>query len=326
MTAGAERILVIGEALIDIVDRGGRLARHVGGSPLNVAFGLARLGLTTTFATAFGTDEGGSAIVRHLAEAGVSIVRTADAGRPTSTALARIGADGSASYEFDLTWAFSTPPATAGFDVVHVGSIGALRAPGADGVRELVAGLPEQVLVTFDPNIRAALMPPREATRTRVEAYAARAAVVKLSDEDAAWLYPDDAQAAPERLLAAGARLVVMTRGAEGSVLHTGELRVEVPVRPTVAVDTIGAGDAYMSGLIAAIVRRVGIDDARAGRFTREQLAEIGAVAAASAALTVGRAGAMPPTAAELDRALDRALAGEAPTPAAVQGSVVPLR
>ena len=301
MSGFAGRILVIGEALIDIVDRGGQPVRHVGGSPLNVAFGLARLGIATTFASEFGEDSDGAAIAAHLAAAGVTIARTADAIRPTSTALARIGEDGSATYDFDLQWTFSTPPAVAGISAIHIGSIGALRAPGSDAVLALVESLPEGVLVTFDPNVRPALMPPPAETRALVERYAARAAVVKLSDEDAAWLYPGAADSAPERLLAAGAKLVAVTHGAIGSVLRTASARLDVPARPTIAVDTIGAGDAYMSGLIAAIVQRVGVVDALAGRFTEEQLAAIGRIAAVSSGLTVARAGAMPPTAAELE-------------------------
>ncbi|MBS1906973.1 MAG: carbohydrate kinase [Actinobacteria bacterium] len=310
MNAFAGRILVIGEALIDIVDRGGEPVRHVGGSPLNVAFGLARLGIATTFATEFGDDADGAAIAAHLASAGVTVARTAGQDLRTSTALARIGDDGSATYDFDLEWIFSAPPATAGISAVHIGSIGALRAPGSEGVLALVESLPDDVLVTFDPNVRPALMPPADLTRATVERYAARAAVVKLSDEDAEWLYPGQADAAPARLLAAGARLVAVTHGAAGSVLHTGSARLDVPVRPTVAVDTIGAGDAYMSGLIAAIVQRVGVVDALAGRFSGAQLAEIGRIAAVSSGLTVARAGAMPPTAAELEVELKAEPAG----------------
>ena len=300
--ADGDPVLVIGESLIDIVDRGGDLTRHVGGSPLNVAFGLGRLGIRTVFATEFGDDEDGDDIVRHLASAGVRIERTGAAERRTSSARALIGADGSASYEFDLEWDFTLAPVASDVIAVHVGSIGALRPPGADRVLALVEALPENVLVTFDPNIRPALVPSREETRLLVERYAARASVVKLSDEDAAWLYPD--QAVPERLLACGAHLVAVTAGAEGSTLHTGGATVHVPARPTRAIDTIGAGDAYMTGLIAAIASRLGVRRVLAETLQPADLASIGHVAAVAASITVSRAGAVPPTAAELDRAL----------------------
>jgi fructokinase len=302
------RVLVVGESLIDVVDRDGVRTRHVGGSPLNVAFGLARLGIPTVFATEYGDDEDGVAIDLHLASAGVEIERVDAGDRPTSSAVAHIGPDGSASYDFDLEWDFARPPAAARAQVVHVGSIGALRRPGADRVLALVEALPEDVLVTFDPNIRPALMPPATASRALVERYATRAGVVKLSDEDAAWLFPDGG--AVERLLACGARIVAVTRGAEGSVLHSAHSTVEVPARPTVVVDTIGAGDSYMSGLLVAIVNKLGVEALLGGEASPADLASIGRVAAVAAAITVGRAGALPPTAAELQRGLREA--GEA--------------
>jgi fructokinase len=300
--ADGDRILVVGESLIDIVDRGGELTRHVGGSPLNVAFGLGRLGIPTVFATEFGDDQDGDDIIGHLASAGVQVERTNAGVRRTSSARARIAADGSASYEFDLEWDFTLAPVVSDVIAVHIGSIGALRPPGADRVLALVEALPEDVLVTFDPNIRPALVPSREGTRLLVERYAARASVVKLSDEDAAWLYPDGG--VPERILACGARLVAVTAGAEGSTLHADGATVHVPARSTRAVDTIGAGDAYMTGLIAAIVARLQVRRVLAETLQPADLASIGHMAAVAASITVSRAGAVPPTAAELERAL----------------------
>lgn len=297
----ADRVLVIGESLIDIVeDRDGDSASHVGGSPLNVAVGLARLGVQTTFATEFGQDADGRAIADHLARAGVQTVQTADPGERSSTARARIGGDGSAEYAFDVTWRFDILPATATSSVVHVGSIGALRPPGGERVLRLVESLPADVLVTFDPNIRPTLLPDREQTRALVERYAERAAIVKLSDEDAAWLYPERPDDAPDRLRARGASVVVVTNGAAGSVIHSAAGRLQVPAFPAVVADTIGAGDAYMAGLIAAMVRSIGGAAAAAGRFDAGDLEDAGRIAAAAAGLTVSRAGAIPPTEREL--------------------------
>lgn len=303
----ADPVVVIGESLIDVVDRNGDRTRHVGGSPLNVAYGLGRLGLPAVFATEFGDDADGSAIARHLASVGVPIQRTADGARRTATAIADIGPEGAAVYEFDLDWTFRTPPQVPQAAAVHVGSIGALRSPGAERVLAFVEALPADVLVTFDPNIRPAVVSPLERTRELVERYAARAAMVKLSDEDAAWLYPGGAEDAAERLLGRGARLVAVTRGAEGSDLHTASASVHVPARPTRVVDTIGAGDAYMTGLLAAVVSGVGVPAVLEGALTAGDLERIGRVAAAAASITVSRSGAMPPTAVELDRGLREA-------------------
>lgn len=296
----AGRVLVIGEALIDIVDHGSGPVEHVGGSPLNVAVGLARLGVDVTFATEFARDDRGERIAAHLAREGVSVVRTAPAAGRTSTAHARLRSDGSAAYEFDLEWDLAQMPSAQGFGVVHVGSVGALRPPGADRVIELVESLPAGVLVTFDPNIRPALLPERERTRQLVERFAARAAVVKLSDEDAHWLYPGDTASAAIHLLNAGAAVVVITRGASGSEIHAHGRIVTVPVFRTAVADTIGAGDAYMSGVIAAIVRRPAAAAALRHGAAPDDLAEIGRIAAAAAGVTVSRAGAAPPTSSEL--------------------------
>lgn len=300
------RALVIGEALIDIVDRDGVESSHVGGSPLNVAVGLSRLGIVTTFATEFADDERGRLIADHLDEDGLVVVQTSEASSRTSTARARIGVDGSASYEFDLSWEFRRAPRLGGVSIVHVGSVGALRPPGAARVLELVESLPDDVLVTFDPNVRPALLPSADETRDLVHRFAARAAVVKLSDEDADWLYPDEPSSAAARLLDAGASIVIVTRGERGSTLSTAGTDLHVPAYATDVVDTIGAGDAYMSGVIAALAKGVGVEAVLQGRFDELDLAGAGRAAAAAAGITVGRAGAVPPTTAELDAVLAR--------------------
>ncbi|WP_307450736.1 MULTISPECIES: carbohydrate kinase [Microbacterium] len=299
-------VLVVGESLIDIVEGDGDSRSYVGGSPLNVAVGLARLGMTVDFGTEFGADDAGARIADRLSRDGVTPIQTAAGAWPTSTARARIRPDGSASYVFDLEWRFDAPPRADGYAIVHVGSVGALREPGAHRVVELIESLPADVLVTFDPNVRPALLASSERTRALVERYAARANVVKLSDEDAEWLYPDDPASAPERLLARGAGLVVVTRGGQGSTIHTPAVELPVPSFPVEVVDTIGAGDSYMSGIIAALVRGVGVAGAATGAFDESDLAEVGRFAATAAGLTVSRAGAAPPTIAELDAVLQR--------------------
>jgi fructokinase len=300
-----QRALVIGEALIDIVQHGSRANAHVGGSPLNVAVGLARLGIDVEFGTEFAGDEHGTMIEDRLARAHVRVTKTSASDRPTSTAVARIGVDGSPTYAFELTWNFDIPPQTEGFAVVHVGSIGALRPPGAWAVIDLVEALPPEILVSFDPNIRPALLPSQEQTRALVERFAARADVVKLSDEDAEWLYPDDPSAAPRRLLACGASLVAVTRGSAWSEIHAKSRTVIVPTYRTTVVDTIGAGDSYMSGMIAAIVRGGLTTRVFDGTLGEEELRTIGSFAAAAAGLTVSRAGAVPPTEEELAEVID---------------------
>lgn len=311
--ASAHSVFVVGESLIDVVEREGARTKHPGGSPLNVSFGLARLGLPTTFATSFGDDENGRMLAAHLASAGVSTI-VEDAAGGTSVARALIGADGSARYDFDLRWDMR-PIAVPTTAVFHTGSLGALREPGAAAVRRMVEGLHPDTVVTFDPNIRPALMPDPQRALDTVGWYSAHAHLVKLSDEDAAWLFPGwNPRAVLEWVLDQGAAVAVLTLGRRGSILRTRTSEVEAEARTTSVVDTIGAGDAYMAGLIAGAVFADVLTELRSRTVSAAALRSIGETASTVASLTVARAGAMPPTAAELENARSTTYAGEIAT------------
>lgn len=302
------RCLVVGEALVDVV--GG--VPHPGGSPMNVAVGLSRLGLATRLLTRIGDDPHGRMLGEHLAREGVAVVPTSmRAGERTSRAVAVIGADGAAAYDFDIEWDVSAEVAiaeAAGVDVVHVGSLGAVLDPGADVVRAMIDAVPDGILRTYDPNIRGELLGPRAAATERVEAIMAASHIVKLSDEDAEWLYPgcpiDDVLA---RVIALGARLAVVTRGGDGcvSLIEGGAGLVEREAPPVQVVDTIGAGDSFMSGLIHGVVSD-GLVPALAGDAFHPdardltQFERVTEAALAGAAVTVSRRGANPPRLSEL--------------------------
>ncbi len=289
--------LVVGEALIDVVDVPGQpLQRTPGGSPFNVAIGLARFEIPTALLACVGDDADGDLLLNVLEEAGVSFV--GERGGTTSTAFAELDEDGSATYAFALEW---DPHLMAGFesdtllDVVHVGSVGAFLRPGCELVDRLLERQPAR-LRSFDPNIRPALVGSREAARHRVESIAGHVEVVKLSDEDASWLYPDvEVDEVISSLLALGPQLVALTRGAEGSVIATRRHRIEVPAPRVEVVDTIGAGDAYMSALLGALI---GADAPARGlaELPAAALRDVGAMASRAAAFVVGRAGSHPPT------------------------------
>jgi fructokinase len=289
--------LVIGEALVDVVDLPGKPLRRIpGGSPFNVAIGLARLQIPTALLTCLGADSDGDLLLSALDEAGVAFVgeRT---GR-TSTAHAELDAGGSATYTFAVEWDPHPVADLAGdalLDVVHVGSIGAFLRPGCDLVDQFLERQPAR-LRSFDPNIRPALVGSRTAARERVESIGRHVDVVKLSDEDASWLYPGvEIGDVISSLLALGAELVALTRGAEGSVIATRRHRLEVPAPRVRVVDTIGAGDAYMTALLGALV----LNDAAAlgpANLPADVLLDVGAMASRAAAFVVARAGSSPPT------------------------------
>lgn len=296
-------ILVVGEALVDVVERpDGTRHEHAGGSPTNVAVGLGRAGLDVTLATSLGDDGYGELIRWHLAESRVNVL--ASKSDHTSSAMARVDESGAATYEFDVTW---DPGAIAPKETpaaVHVGSIAAVLEPGATEVEDLVRRLHPTSIVTFDPNARPSMTPDREAVAERVEQMVKLADVVKASDEDLAWLHPGDAlDAVAESWLAAGASLVVVTRGRDGSIAWARTGRIETALAPVEVVDTVGAGDAFMAGLILALHLEGLLD---AGDRDRLRQIDVGAMrrltalAARSAALVVTRAGAEPPWRAEL--------------------------
>lgn len=291
------RTLVIGEALIDIVE-GADVRELVGGSPANVAVGLARQGHAVQLLTRIGRDDRGARIAEHVASAGAALTADSWDAPATSTARARLRSDGSAEYDFDIDWVVP-PPDLAGVSLVHSGSIALFLEPGGTTVLETLRRAPAGALVTVDPNIRPALVGDRAAALSRFTDAAAAADLVKLSDEDAAWLLPG---LVPEQALAEiatyGPRIVVMTRGGEGVIALGPRGIVEVPAHAVHVADTIGAGDAYMASLIASALED---PELFTGAAALERALRRAAVVAG---ITVSRAGADPPTRAEVDAAL----------------------
>ncbi|MCI2959497.1 carbohydrate kinase [Agromyces atrinae] len=301
MSAGEPAIVVIGEALVDIVHRGDVSDESPGGSPANVALTLGRLGHGPRLVTRLGRDERGDAVRSWLGAAGVT-VDAVDAPR-TSSATARLDAHGAATYEFDIDWDLGGAEIGEA-DVVHVGSIAALLDPGARDVAELVTSRRGAATITYDPNIRPSLVPDRDTARARVEGLVDLADVVKASDEDLAWLYPDvDPVDAARVWLARGPALVVVTRGSSGVVAVIRSGAIELPAVAADVVDTVGAGDTFMGALIDGVIA-AGLAGAEQRTDLRniapDALVAILRFAARAAAITVSRPGADPPTRTEL--------------------------
>ncbi|SDR88133.1 fructokinase [Paraoerskovia marina] len=296
------RVVVVGEALVDVVHRtDGSVEELPGGSPANVAITLGRLGRSPRLATCLGDDERGRTVRAWLGESDVEVLAT-PVGR-TSTARAHLDADGAATYDFDLAWDLGAGVVPAG-DVLHVGSIAALLEPGASAVLDAVRSAPG--LVSYDPNARPTITPDRAAACARVEEIVALSGIVKVSDEDLAWLRPDEAPAdVAARWSTIGPAVVVMTAGGDGSVIfRAGTEAARVPVPRVDVVDTVGAGDTYTGALLDGLVE---LDLTTVDALRAAPDAEIVAVcthAAAAAAVTVSRAGANPPRRAELGRAV----------------------
>lgn len=291
-------VLVIGESVLDIVRDGGGVHEHVGGSPLNVACGLGRLGVPVRFLTSFGHDAAGTLIARHLDDAGVVLVDGSRGELPTSTAIATIGADGSAAYEFDISWRLPEARGVGAARWIHVGSISTFLEPGAGSLEHLIESLPGNPVISYDPNIRPMLLADHDDARRRFERFTSLATLIKLSDEDARWLYPHLTEdEVIDHLKKLGAGVVALTRGARGARVSTEHGSLDVPSVLVDVVDTIGAGDAFMATLITDMWEAV--LPPSPGR-----LAVAAQRAVTAAALTCARAGASAPTLQELVDAL----------------------
>jgi fructokinase len=305
VTATTERALVIGEALIDIVEREGRvIGEHVGGSPLNVAIGLGRLGRNVDLLTHIGRDDRGKRIAEYVEASGVQLVPGSTDAERTPTAVARLDASGAADYVFDIEWALSGTPEVAPPLIAHTGSIAAFLDPGCLATAALLDTYRPAATITYDPNVRPALSSDHEQTRTRIERLVERADVVKASDEDLRWIDP---RMEPERLaqtwLELGPSIVAVTMGGDGALAMCAAGTVRVPALPVEVVDTVGAGDAFMTGLIDALWSLGLLGAAKRAELAAISLADLQTVvqvAAKVAALTVTRAGADLPDRAAL--------------------------
>ncbi|MDW4573934.1 carbohydrate kinase [Microbacterium sp. M3] len=302
------RLLVVGEALVDIVQRAdGSVEEAPGGSPANTALALGRLGRRPTLLTRLGDDDRGRRVRAWLEGSDVQVVAVASP--RTSTAAARLDASGAATYEFDLEWdlganADRLEEIASTADLVHVGSVAAVLEPGAGQVAALVRSVRGRAIVTYDPNIRPSLVDDPDCVRERVAGLVQLADVVKASDEDLRWLHPGrDLVEVAREWVARGPRLVVVTLGSDGAIGVTADGEIAAPAVVTDVVDTVGAGDTFMGVLIDSIV---GSDDLRAslqtaGGSIRSSVVEsLLRRSADAAAITVSRPGADPPRRAEL--------------------------
>lgn len=310
MAAHEFRLVVIGESLVDIINdprQPEAIQAHPGGSPLNVAVGAARLGLRTTLVTHYSDDLHGRVIDEHLQANRVQVINGGTA--PTSTALAELGPDGAADYTFAITWELegTAPDAFAAVDGsahVHTGSIAAALPPGSRATLDLVQAARAHATVSYDPNCRPGISPDAALAREQAEAFVAASDVVKASDEDLRWLYPDRSpKETLEAWLALGPAVVALTRGAAGPVILSRNGQVEMAAESITVADTVGAGDSFMAGLLSGLAQFGALGAGGRTRLiglTRVELRALAAYANRAAAITCSRQGANPPRKDEL--------------------------
>jgi fructokinase len=305
---------VIGEALLDMVqaEQRGHFVARPGGGPMNIAIGLHRLGHPTHLMARLSDGALGCLVRAHLEANGLPLDGCVTTSEQTTLAFASLDEVGRASYDFyvngtaDWGWSMaelSRLPATT--RVLHTGSLATAIRPGADAVLSLFVRVHAggQTLTSYDPNVRPALAGDHADAVARVESFVAAAHVVKASDEDVGWLYPDhDPLEVLRDWTGHGPALAVLTKGPEGcaAVTAAGDL-VEVPAGPVRVVDTIGAGDAFESGLLSSLADSGLATPEKIGAIAPDTLRAVLHRAVRAAALTCQRAGADPPTRDELD-------------------------
>ena len=299
-------LVVVGESLVDImVPPEGERSEAVGGSPLNVAVGLARLDVATLLITRIGDDEHGRWVADHVRASGAELSGTSVVpGSRTSTATAHLDEAMAARYEFDLAWDLDhhVLPEARG---LHVGSLGASLLPGRHAVLDLVRQAQEtELFVSYDPNIRPAFVTDPEATWRDVVEIASLSRLVKVSDEDLSALRPGEKPEDLARGLLAGGttELVVVTHGPGGSSAYAPDFAAHAPAPPTQVADTVGAGDSFMAALLAILCDWDVVTDGPGALDAldedRVRLLLRGAMTAA--AVTCSRRGANPPSRQEL--------------------------
>lgn len=301
-------IAVVGEALIDLAEEGDdepRLA-HPGGGPYNIAIGLARLGQPACFVGRISRDPLGIVLRNHALRSGVDLSLSVDAAEPTTVALVELDSAGAAQYRFGIdgtanfNWTDAelacVPDDIAAF---HFGSLASWLPPGDAAIARRVAGLRATgVAISYDPNVRPLLQSDAAAARAQVEAAVPLAHLVKTSEEDIAWLRPGEPiGTVAAHWLGLGPSAVVVTHGGAGATAYTAAGSATRTAPPVEVVDTVGAGDAFMSGLLDALARDDRLTPAGIAAGSFDELLDH---AARVAAITCTRAGANPPRRAEL--------------------------
>jgi fructokinase len=305
--------VVAGEALMDVftgatTPTGVALDARIGGSPLNVAFGLARMGQPVAFLGGISSGQLGERLAQALREEGVSLEAVHRSAAPTTISLIGLDAQGVPEYAFYGEGAAdrSLPPEAlervpAAARALHVGSYTMVVGKTAKTQAQLVERARGRLLVSYDPNLRLNVEPDLGIWRTTLDWMLPRIDVLKLSDEDLHLLYPGiDPFAFAADCLEKGAGLVALTRGGKGATAWHANGVVEAAPVPVTVVDTVGAGDTFQAGLLTRLAELDALSPKAVRALTPATIADAMGFAARAAAITCSRRGADLPRRAEL--------------------------
>jgi len=298
-------IWVCGEVLIDILPIG----PVVGGGPANTAKALARLGYEVDFIDGISTDAFGVSARKELSRDGVGLALSLTSDKPTCTATVTLDSKGSASYEFlidgtatfDFNSSWLPDPERLKPSVLHIGTLVTIIEPGASVLFDWAVKVGEFAPIVFDPNVRGSVMADRAKYAAAVEKWVSISSVVKVSDDDIAWLYPSDSlDVVAHRWIDGGVSCVVITRGANGLIGFTSSGMEEVDGASVDVVDTVGAGDTVGAIVVEGIIKH------SVHGLQGQVLNAVLHKAAIAAGITCSRAGAQPPRAHELVEAMEK--------------------
>jgi fructokinase len=305
-------IVTGGEALVDLVEDHGLLRAVAGGGPFNTAIAFGRLDMPVGFLGSISRDKYGQMLAVRLVEAGVdmSLVRWSDAPTPRAVVHRREG--GRSEYTFHVGGTSLGDLGPEGLPTlppeawaIHVGTLALAIDPPAAAYEALVDREAGRRQIVFDPNVRPAIFGDVGAYRPRFERLSQLADLVKLSDDDAAWIYPGRSiEEVLELVLALGPRIVALTRGEHGAVAASRESFVDVDGIAVSVVDTVGAGDSFGAALVAALVDYGAFGPGATRTANGDVLERAVSYAVAASAITCTRTGAVPPSRDEIDAQL----------------------
>ena len=305
-------IVCCGEALIDFLPRISAEGDAVyqpfcGGSVYNTAIALGRLGIGTGFFSGLSTDFFGDMLRDGLKASHVDLAYVKTWDKPSTLAFVKL-TDGHARYSFfddnsacRMLTKKDLPKLVSKVQALHFGSISLIPEPGGTALEALLKREAKTRVISLDPNIRASLIKDRRGHLARLHRMIAMADIVKISDEDVAWMTgKSDFARTAKKWLKAGAKIVVVTRGGDGVEAYTSGFSIHQPAVKVTVADTVGAGDTFTAGLLAALSKAKFLSKAKLAAITETQLDAALTFAARAAAVTVSRPGADPPWAHEL--------------------------
>lgn len=299
-------ILCCGEALIDLLPGDDAPVPVVGGSVLNTAVALGRLGAPAGLLTGLSSDAYGKQIDAHLSESHVDTRLAVRSDRPTTLAVVHLE-NGQPTYEFRdegsalrMITSADLAPIPASVEAMVFGGISLIGTPVADTLADACVHRPKGITALLDANIRPGFVDDVQSYRARLNRMIAATEIVKVSDEDLEWLYPSSPD--PIRaLLDMGPNLVLMTRGADGAEAHHASgVRAKIAAEPVTVIDSVGAGDTFNAGVLSSLRDQGALTPKGLADVSQTALETALSLGARAAAVTVSRAGANPPWAHEL--------------------------